>query len=75
MGALSVGDGQKRPIPSLLPSQNHYLKSYITLFLMMSVFISDSPAADSKDIILSTTTSTVDSGLLDVLVPMFEKKT
>jgi len=46
-----------------------------TLFLMMSVLISDSPAADSKDIILSTTTSTVDSGLLDVLVPMFEKKT
>ncbi|MFZ3048828.1 MAG: hypothetical protein WA151_23170, partial [Desulfatirhabdiaceae bacterium] len=28
-GALSVGDGQKRHIPSLLPSQNHYLKSYI----------------------------------------------
>jgi len=26
LGALSVGDGQKRPIPSLLPSQNHYLK-------------------------------------------------
>ncbi|MFP5213220.1 MAG: substrate-binding domain-containing protein [Acidobacteriota bacterium] len=31
--------------------------------------------ADSKDLILATTTSTVDSGLLDVLVPMFEKKT
>ncbi|HSO66262.1 MAG TPA: ribonuclease H-like domain-containing protein [Desulfatirhabdiaceae bacterium] len=29
MGALSVGDGRKRPIPSLLPSQNDYLKSYI----------------------------------------------
>ncbi|HSO67812.1 MAG TPA: hypothetical protein VLP30_08145, partial [Desulfatirhabdiaceae bacterium] len=28
LGALSVGDGQKRPIPSLLPSQNHYLESY-----------------------------------------------
>lgn len=28
-----------------------------------------------KDLILSTTTSTVDSGLLDVLVPIFEKKT
>lgn len=30
--------------------------------------------AASKNIILSTTTSTQDSGLLDVLVPLFEKK-
>lgn len=30
--------------------------------------------AQSKTVILSTTTSTQDSGLLDVLVPMFEKK-
>jgi tungstate transport system substrate-binding protein len=29
----------------------------------------------SKSVILSTTTSTQDSGLLDVLVPLFEKKT
>lgn len=28
-----------------------------------------------KELILSTTTSTVDSGLLDVLIPVFEKKT
>ncbi len=28
-----------------------------------------------KDLILATTTSTVDSGLLDRLVPIFEKKT
>ena len=35
-----------------------------------------SPAlAQSRVVILSTTTSTQDSGLLDVLVPMFEKKT
>ena len=33
------------------------------------------PAAGSKTIILSTTTSTQDSGLLDVLVPLFEKQT
>src|SRR6185312_2219022 len=32
-------------------------------------------AAQSNIVILSTTTSTQDSGLLDVLVPMFEKKT
>jgi len=31
--------------------------------------------AAKKPVILATTTSTVDSGLLDVLVPMFEKKT
>lgn len=30
---------------------------------------------ESKDIILATTTSTVDTGLLDVLIPIFEKKT
>ena len=32
-------------------------------------------APPQKDIILATTTSTQDSGLLDVLVPVFEKKT
>ncbi|MCL4441145.1 MAG: substrate-binding domain-containing protein [Firmicutes bacterium] len=32
-------------------------------------------AAESKDIVLATTTSTQDSGLLDVLIPDFEKKT
>jgi tungstate transport system substrate-binding protein len=34
-----------------------------------------SAAAQQKNIILATTTSTQDSGLLDVLVPIFEKKT
>ncbi len=33
------------------------------------------PAAAGQAVILSTTTSTQDSGLLDVLVPAFEKKT
>ncbi|QGP92060.1 Tungstate-binding protein TupA [Neomoorella glycerini] len=32
-------------------------------------------APAKKDLILATTTSTMDSGLLDVLIPMFEKKT
>jgi tungstate transport system substrate-binding protein len=35
----------------------------------------DQTAAAEKNIILATTTSTQDSGLLDVLIPMFEKKT
>jgi tungstate transport system substrate-binding protein len=35
----------------------------------------DTPKPANPDLILATTTSTVDSGLLDVLVPDFEKKT
>lgn len=34
-----------------------------------------SAPAGSKDVILATTTSTQDSGLLDVLIPLFEKQT
>jgi len=34
-----------------------------------------SPAAEAKNVILATTTSTQDSGLLDALLPIFEKKT
>jgi tungstate transport system substrate-binding protein len=37
--------------------------------------LSGGAVAQSNVLILSTTTSTQDSGLLDVLVPMFEKKT
>jgi tungstate transport system substrate-binding protein len=37
--------------------------------------LSAGAAAQSSVVILSTTTSTQDSGLLEVLVPMFEKKT
>jgi len=33
------------------------------------------PAPQNKDVILATTTSTVDSGLLDVLIPIFEQRT
>lgn len=33
------------------------------------------PAPGNPDVILATTTSTQDSGLLDVLIPLFEKKT
>ena len=31
-------------------------------------------ASDKRDVVLATTTSTVDTGLLDVLVPLFEKR-
>src|SRR5574341_1005276 len=46
-----------------------------TLLSLVAVFALAGPAwAQSATVILSTTTSTQDSGLLDVLVPMFEKK-
>jgi tungstate transport system substrate-binding protein len=46
------------------------------LLIVVSALSWVAPAqANSNTVILSTTTSTQDSGLLDVLVPMFEKKT
>ena len=39
------------------------------------LWLAGSVSAPSTTVILSTTTSTQDSGLLDVLVPLFEKKT
>ena len=53
--------------------------SFPTLLAVLVVVLavpSHLPAGEavSKNIILSTTTSTQDSGLLDVLVPLFEKK-
>ena len=41
--------------------------------LFLSVFAMGSVQAQQKTIILATTTSTQDSGLLDVLLPVFEK--
>jgi tungstate transport system substrate-binding protein len=62
---------------------------YILLFLIMASIVAGcaqqpqapaptpTPAVPTaaKEIILATTTSTQDSGLLDVLIPMFEKET
>lgn len=42
---------------------------------LLGVFTVASVQAQPKTIILATTTSTQDSGLLDVLLPIFEKKT
>ncbi len=42
---------------------------------LLLVGASGSDAADARAIILATTTSTQDSGLLDVLVPAFERET
>ena len=47
----------------------------IVSILFMSGISGTVQAAEQKTIILATTTSTQDSGLLDVLIPIFEKKT
>jgi len=48
------------------------LWAVISLFILMG---SSMVFAQTKTVILSTTTSTQDSGLLDVLIPIFEKNT
>ena len=49
---------------------------FTALFTLLVLSLAISPArAASKNIILATTTSTQDSGLLDVLIPQFEKET
>jgi len=47
----------------------------LLLLFVFSLSCADSVQAQPKTIILATTTSTQDSGLLDVLIPVFEKKT
>ena len=52
------------------------LSSLIYLLVMLVILAACAPAAPAnKDLILATTTSTQDSGLLDVLVPAFQKDT
>jgi tungstate transport system substrate-binding protein len=51
--------------------------SIVVLLISLGLLVgTDAHAADraSRNVILSTTTSTQDSGLLDVLVPLFEKQ-
>ena len=53
-------------------------KLFIIFLGIMTLLLISSMApvqAQQKTIILATTTSTQDSGLLDVLLPVFEKKT
>jgi tungstate transport system substrate-binding protein len=56
--------------------QNKAIHAVLTGLAVLLVLMAWSPVlAQQKNIILSTTTSTQDSGLLDVLIPIFEKKT
>ena len=46
-----------------------------TVFLLGATLSAPAAGPAQKNLILATTTSTQDSGLLDVLIPVFEKKT
>jgi tungstate transport system substrate-binding protein len=48
---------------------------FISLFILFPRVIAQAADSGSRTVILSTTTSTQDSGLLDVLIPLFEKQT
>ena len=58
-------------------ASDHKTKSFVAALLLALVFSSPSNGAEvtQRTVILSTTTSTQDSGLLDVLIPLFEKQT
>ena len=54
--------------------KRNFSASFLAALLIL-LPIPGNAQAQQKNIILATTTSTQDSGLLDVLIPMFEKKT
>src|SRR5438067_8190471 len=51
------------------------LMRLFALVMLMSPLVAGAQPSGSRTVILSTTTSTQDSGLLDVLVPIFERQT
>src|SRR5438034_3438809 len=52
----------------------HALLVFLSALWLSALWPAAPAAAQSNTVILATTTSTQDSGLLDLLVPMFEKK-
>jgi len=52
-----------------------WLTCMIVLAMVASPLVAEAQPAGSRTVIVATTTSTQDSGLLDVLVPMFERRT
>jgi tungstate transport system substrate-binding protein len=63
------------PTEALLMTRPAALLSIVLAGVLPWSSLPGPAGAQSNVVILSTTTSTQDSGLLDVLVPMFEKKT
>jgi tungstate transport system substrate-binding protein len=47
----------------------------LVIFLLLSTFLFLSSCRKEKELIMSSTTSTQDSGLFDALLPVFQKKT
>jgi tungstate transport system substrate-binding protein len=56
-------------------STSKIILALVVALLFMSGLSGTLPAAEQKTVVLATTTSTQDTGLLDVLIPLFEKKT
>lgn len=70
---LGIADGKFNMVMPGLSSKT-WVKDVVTIELIAAT--AEAPAAPANpNIILATTTSTQDSGLLDVLVPMFEQQT
>ena len=55
--------------------RTNYILAFVLIFVGFCTIPGFSAPPIEKNIILATTTSTQDSGLLDVLIPVFEKKT
>jgi tungstate transport system substrate-binding protein len=55
--------------------QTVFAVALLTVYVCPQAISAEAKAGDQKNIILATTTSTQDSGLLDVLIPEFQKKT
>ena len=51
------------------------MRILLTVLLLTALAVSAGAAAPAREVILATTTSTVDTGLLDTLIPIFEQKT
>lgn len=60
---------------SNVPRARRAVANWLAVVLAMVALLAPASAAEPKSVILATTTSTQDSGLLDVLVPIFEQKT
>jgi tungstate transport system substrate-binding protein len=61
--------------PEGMPMRKPILALAAALACATAILVAVPASAASKNLILATTTSTQDSGLLDVLIPEFEKKT
>ena len=63
-------------LPKSAPKVHAKLTMRILLtVLLLAVFAISVGAAPAREVILATTTSTADTGLLDVLIPIFQQKT